>query len=213
MKLEREQIIHTAIALLDEVGIDELTTRKLAQRLGVQQPALYWHFKNKRALLDAMNNAMLAQHHFHARPMPGDDWKSFVLGNARSFRHALLAHRDGGMVHAGANAIPNDLERLEAQARILVNAGFPLDIAAYALVTIGRFVLGGVIDEQADQQEGGELQAGDLDANTAELPLVREALRLYREGGHEASFETGLALIVEGMEVRLRAILKEQTKG
>ena len=59
MKLQRDAVIRTALDLLDEVGIDGLSTRRLAERLGVQSPALYWHFKNKRALLDAMAKAMM----------------------------------------------------------------------------------------------------------------------------------------------------------
>jgi len=50
--LERDLVVNTALKLLDEVGLDGLTLRKLAAELGVQAPALYWHFKNKQALLD-----------------------------------------------------------------------------------------------------------------------------------------------------------------
>ena len=50
-KLSRETVIRAALDLLNEVGVDGLSTRRLAERLGVQQPALYWHFKNKRELL------------------------------------------------------------------------------------------------------------------------------------------------------------------
>ncbi|EBR7419052.1 TetR family transcriptional regulator, partial [Salmonella enterica] len=52
-KLDKGTVIAAALELLNEVGMDSLTTRKLAERLKVQQPALYWHFQNKRALLDA----------------------------------------------------------------------------------------------------------------------------------------------------------------
>ncbi len=44
-KLDRETVIQAALELLNEVGVDNLTTRKLAERLKVQQPALYWHFR------------------------------------------------------------------------------------------------------------------------------------------------------------------------
>jgi TetR/AcrR family tetracycline transcriptional repressor len=63
MKVDRQGIFGHALELLNEVGIDALSTRAIAQRLGVQQPALYWHFKNKRALLDAMNGEILARAH------------------------------------------------------------------------------------------------------------------------------------------------------
>ncbi len=62
-KLDKGTVIAAALELLNEVGMDSLTTRKLAERLKVQQPALYWHFQNKRALLDALAEAMLAERH------------------------------------------------------------------------------------------------------------------------------------------------------
>lgn len=65
-KLQPNTVIRAALDLLNEVGVDGLTTRKLAERLGVQQPALYWHFRNKRALLDALAEAMLAENHTHS---------------------------------------------------------------------------------------------------------------------------------------------------
>lgn len=53
-KLQRDTVVRAALTLLNEVGLDGLTTRRLAERLGVQQPALYWHFKNKQALIGAL---------------------------------------------------------------------------------------------------------------------------------------------------------------
>ena len=40
-KLDRETVIRAALDLLNEVGVDGLTTRRLAERLKVQQPAWY----------------------------------------------------------------------------------------------------------------------------------------------------------------------------
>ncbi|ELN4727202.1 tetracycline resistance transcriptional repressor TetR(D), partial [Escherichia coli] len=61
-RLNRESVIDAALELLNETGIDGLTTRKLAQKLGIEQPTLYWHVKNKRALLDALAVEILARH-------------------------------------------------------------------------------------------------------------------------------------------------------
>ena len=58
-RLNRDDVLRAALELLDEVGIDALSTRKLAERLGVQSPTLYWHFKSKGALLDAMSAAVM----------------------------------------------------------------------------------------------------------------------------------------------------------
>ena len=88
IKLQREAIIRTALDLLGETGVDGLTTRRIAAALGVQQPALYWHFKDKAALLDALAEAMLAENHSRSLPLPDEDWRHFLIENARSFRRA-----------------------------------------------------------------------------------------------------------------------------
>ncbi|WP_253822636.1 TetR family transcriptional regulator, partial [Salmonella enterica] len=72
-KLQPNTVIRAALDLLNEVGVDGLTTRKLAERLGVQQPALYWHFRNKRALLDALAEATLADTQPHSVPRSNPD--------------------------------------------------------------------------------------------------------------------------------------------
>ncbi|MFC6443938.1 TetR family transcriptional regulator, partial [Paenalcaligenes hermetiae] len=77
-KLDRQSVIRAALDLLNDVGADGLTTRKIAERLHVQQPALYWHFRNKRVLLDALAEAMLNENHSHSLPLEGEDWRHFL---------------------------------------------------------------------------------------------------------------------------------------
>ncbi len=59
MRLTRDQVVGVALDLLDEVGLDNLTMRRLAAALGVKNGATYWHFPSKQALLEAMADAML----------------------------------------------------------------------------------------------------------------------------------------------------------
>lgn len=49
-----ESIVREAIALLNEEGIDGVSLRRLAARLGIKAPSLYWHFADKSALLAAI---------------------------------------------------------------------------------------------------------------------------------------------------------------
>ena len=102
MAIGRDRIVAEALQLLNEVGIDKLSTRKLAERLGVQQPALYWHFRNKSELLDAINSEMLLRYHSERLPKPGQDWVAFTLANARSIRKTLLSVRDGARLRRDA---------------------------------------------------------------------------------------------------------------
>ncbi len=207
MKLDKQQIVDTALDLLNEVGIDQLSTRLLAQRLKVQQPALYWHFKNKRALLDAMNEEMLRRGHNHPMPAPGESWQDFVRRNARSFRGALVAFRDGARVHAGTEAEPGEVERFEKLLHFLGDAGFTPVMALELLISIGRYTVGCVLEEQAEYPIGPG-RGTALDEAASGLPLFSEALARYRAGGHVALFESGLDLLIAGAEAHLAGVVR-----
>ena len=199
MKIDRSTIVNEALALLNETGLDALSTRALAERLGIRQPALYWHFRNKRALIEAMNSEILARGHTHRWPRNGDDWQSFMLQNSRSFRRALLAYRDGGRVHAGTEADPEGLDNVEAHLVLLTASGMSVEAAMELLVTLGRYTLGCVIEEQSEPPPGVEA----LDHAAEGFPLTKRALAHYRRHGEEAFFEAGLQMIVEAAARRL----------
>jgi AcrR family transcriptional regulator len=52
--LTRERIVQLAIERADALGLEQVSMRKLAAELAVTPMALYWHFANRDALLDAM---------------------------------------------------------------------------------------------------------------------------------------------------------------
>lgn len=55
----RREMLEVAIALVEREGISALSLRKLAERLGVSQTALYHHFRDKQALLCAVGEAAI----------------------------------------------------------------------------------------------------------------------------------------------------------
>lgn len=199
MKIDRQRIVDEALLLLNEAGLDALSTRALAERLGIRQPALYWHFKGKRALIDAMNAEILRRGHTHAAPKPGDVWSAYLLANCRSFRNALLAYRDGGRVHAGTEADPQDLAKVETQIGLLVDAGMTPETAMELLVALGRYTLGCVIEEQAEPQPNTK----QLDEAAADYPLTSRAVLHYRDSGPAMFFEAGVTLMIEAAAMRL----------
>jgi AcrR family transcriptional regulator len=183
MKLDRETIVGEALTLLDERGLDAVSTRQLAKRLGVEQPSLYWHFRNKASLLDAMAEAAIAGHATAPLPTASDDWRDWLVENSRSFRRALLAHRDGARLHAGTTPQGVDLSRALQKLGFLVSAGLPEGDARIAMLTTSHFTVGSVLEEQAEV--GGE--GAGLD--------------------RAAAFEAGLGLIVEGVAARVGRFL------
>lgn len=195
MKIDKDLIVTEALALLNERGLDGLTTRALAERLGVAQPALYWHFKDRRALLDAMNDAIEAK--FAAIPAPsGVPWQDYVFQIGQAFRAALMAHRDGARVHAGTRA---NRGLLEQHMTVLVGAGLPIPLAIQLLVSVGRFVVGWVLEEQAEA-------SAPPDPNAVQSPgLAGQAIRAFFDAGDEATFAFGLRMIITGAETALKA--------
>ena len=152
MKIRREQIIDTAVSLLDRDGLDGVTLRKVAAELHVYVGALYWHVQNKQELLDEMANALLSEYFAQVEgPTPEQDWSDWLQGICQLLRQAMLAHREGARVVAGAGfGRAVILARLvELIVQNLLAAGFSLRLAFLTCSTALSYVYGFVIEEQA----------------------------------------------------------------
>jgi TetR/AcrR family tetracycline transcriptional repressor len=207
--LERDLVVRTALRLLDEVGLDGLTLRKLAAELGVQAPALYWHFANKQELLDHMATAIADE--ARAAILEDGPWDERLVAYARGNRRALLSHRDGARVVAGNRPVDSMLPTMEHALANLVEAGFTPGEAMRSLVAIGTFVGGFVTEEQAEARRNadeGWTEEQDMEAfqrllETGELPTLVAALAETGDPNGDATFEHGLKLIIDGMRATL----------
>lgn len=88
--LSRDLIVETALALIDEEGLEAVTTRRLAEELGVQAPSLYNHMRSKDALLDAVAETVMDQVDASAFDRLG--WRAALTAWAWSYYDALAAH-------------------------------------------------------------------------------------------------------------------------
>lgn len=149
-----------ALDLLDQVGFEGLSTRRLAAELGVKGPSLYWHFATMAELRDHMAEALLAD----AMPSPDPatspgDWRSWLAEGAHGLRRAALSRRDGARIliagrptgTRAALSFPAMAGRLEAE-------GFTRDQGVSALLALGRYVLGWTLAEQVAGAEGRPAQ-------------------------------------------------------
>ncbi|WP_421404635.1 TetR/AcrR family transcriptional regulator C-terminal domain-containing protein [Agrobacterium fabrum] len=210
MAIGRDRIVDEALLLLNEVGIDKLSTRKLAERLGVQQPALYWHFRNKSELLDAINSEMLLRYHDDRLPKPGQDWVAFTLANARSIRKTLLTVRDGARLTAGTRPSVAEFADVESVLQLYVETGFSAEEAFGIAICVTRYVVGYVLEEQGERERDRMDQNSpntDLMAELAPFPLLAKALEnfpIIRTVNTEAVFESGLSYLLAGMKEKLR---------
>jgi AcrR family transcriptional regulator len=199
--LDRRRVADTALRLLNEVGLDGLTLRAIARELDVKAPALYWHFKDKQALLDEMATEM-----YRRIAAPDDTWQERLLKTNRGLRTALLAYRDGAKVFSGSRFTGIEhAEQMEEVLRLLTAAGFTLAKAARALTTTYAYTLGFVTEEQGVQPLPGERREGFDAAERARVmaahPLAAQAGRELFED-YDQHFEEGLALLIAGIEAR-----------
>jgi len=149
--LTKTAIVRAALDLLDEAGMDGLTVRALASRLGVQAPALYWHVRGKQALLDEMATLIWRQIGDVMAALPGDmSWRELMRTYAVTVRSELLGHRDGAKAFSGTTLTdPDVVRRQEVTFASLTRQGFTLRDAALALVLLHDFTIGFCVEEQS----------------------------------------------------------------
>ena len=93
--LSRERVLHAAMVLADQEGLDSLTMRRLGQKLGVEAMSLYNHVANKDDLLDGMVDIAFSEIDLSSN---GADWKAIMRRRAMSAREMLAAPPLGGRV-------------------------------------------------------------------------------------------------------------------
>jgi AcrR family transcriptional regulator len=181
--LDRQQIIQTALDLLQKGGAKSISTRRLSEQLGIKSSSLYYHFESKQQLLDYLTAAMLAP--VWRSPHGGESWQQWLTQIAQDLRRQLHAFKDSTLVVPGTTP-PQDFagESVALLYKPLLQAGFPPDQARYVLFTVLRFVAGWTWDEQVASSRGADRPAA-----------------INNEG-----FEFGIRVIVRGLDAELQSI-------
>jgi TetR/AcrR family fatty acid metabolism transcriptional regulator len=82
----QQQIVETAIKLIAEKGIQNLTTKNLAKEIGISEPALYRHFSNKLEILKAVIT------HFQIKMQPAFDKLNKSVNSLNKIESFILEH-------------------------------------------------------------------------------------------------------------------------
>jgi TetR/AcrR family tetracycline transcriptional repressor len=208
LALDRQRIVAEAVALLDAEGLDSVTTRKLAARLGVQSPTLYWHLPNKAALVTAIADAILDQEFGDlSPPEPDQHWPDWLSGLAQRLRRALLAHPDGARVISAAQLSVTMAAISELAMSTLLAQGIPLRQARVIVLTVERFTVGHVLEEQAPRPDAEALKGFDMAAFTEQHPTVVAAIADYFRPGRTVDdlFRDCLEVVIAGAAVKAGA--------
>jgi TetR/AcrR family tetracycline transcriptional repressor len=219
LPLQRSHVVDVALKLLDDIGLDALSTRRLAAECDVRPGALYWHVASKQDLLDAITEKILEG--LPQRPVPpGATWREEVRELATGLRDALLAHRDGARLLAGSvSPGPQRLGLADRLMGVLASTGAPLAAAAYGADTVLSYVTGFVLQEQSASLDtsGADAEARqavlDAEFDAERFPHLAVWARSWSPDSRGLSFAAGLGILLDGLESHLARAASADAAG
>lgn len=209
MALTREEIVQTAIGLLEQDGLEGLTLRRLARSLGVSAPTLYWHIRDKRHLLDLMVEQMMGGARERQKLPENIEWWEKVTLVMRRHYKVLISHRDAPLAMAGKRPTEAMLPMIEEWLGLWTSAGFPPGEALNSILATNNFVLGAALEYQATVARERAGTPALCPEEKARFPRLSEALAARRTQDPHANFEHGLRLIISGLRQRQAELLAE----
>lgn len=200
--LSLERIVATAIELLDADGVDGLSMRKLADRLGAGAMSLYWHVDNKDKVFDLALDAVLA--YDGLSPASGvQAWRGEIVHMLEDWRAVMLRHPWSASLLPRRALGPNILCRLELLGRSLCRAGVPdagLNVAIWSLwnYVIGATITRANFDRSDDDQAAAQRLLSGLGEHYP--TIARTALVLDKDW--DGTFKKGLDALLDGLVPR-----------
>jgi TetR/AcrR family transcriptional regulator, tetracycline repressor protein len=210
MKVNREMVTRAGLKLLNEVGLEQLTLRLLGKELKIQAATVYWHFKNKQELLDAMATVVLAEGSRYMVPRKElADWDVWAAMFGSGLRKTLMGYRDGARMVAGTRLMNTEyMKTAERIAARLVASGFSVRETAVVLSTIYNYTLSFVMEEQAVFPRPGE-RSHQYDLAERNAWLDPKMFPNLRSSGpvlfdkFDRRYKEGLELILSGAGLRV----------
>lgn len=186
-RLTRELIVATALAMIDEDGLDAMSMRKLGTHLGVDPMAVYYHVPNKAALFDGVVEAVLRELDEELALLPPD-----VVAMMTAYRDVLRRHPHAlPVVSTRPIRTPGALVPFERILVSFLEAGFAPEAAVTAMTCAVEYTIGHVIAEVAEPYGGETPYDPELFADSP-APLRASA-----------RYSVGLVSLVDGLRARL----------
>jgi cyclase len=204
LPLSRERITAAAIELADDKGVEQLSMRNLAARLGVEAMSLYNHVKNKDDLLDAMLDAVVGE---ISLPVVGGDWRAEMRRRSHGMHDVFVAHPWVVPLFASRISIgSNMITLIDRTVGCLFEAGFSYPAADQVWHTIECHTFGFLIKDQNFPIAPGDYAS----AAQSFLPMLPEELypymnrsaKLIADGTYDGRnlFSFGLDLLLDTLE-------------
>jgi len=185
--LTQERIAKTSLELIDAIGLDDFSTRRLGAALGCEAMAIYNHFASKDALLDAVVDRLFRE---VTLPERGRGWEARVRGFASSYRALAHAHPKAFPLLATRRFRTRARNLVDRIVGALIEEGFSPKAAAELFRVVASYCNGAILDELS----------GAFPTADDQHPNIRRVQDYLGPAQYDALFERGLALLLAGFE-------------
>ena len=215
--ISAEEILAGAFRFAEEESLQALSMPRLAAQLDVGVTSIYWYFKSKEDLLDALTEQAMVQFYAELHVPAGLAWDEHLREFFREFRRIFRAEKvlnDLIIVRTGTvteKALTAAFERIEEVLEALVDAGFSRDEAIYGYSALSVYTRGALFIERGYQAaEKRPTVRRPTAGDPAHIPLISDvASRHTMAMTGEDDFEFGLENSLRG----LRVLLAEHRAG
>jgi AcrR family transcriptional regulator len=196
-KVDHDEIVETALGIVDDEGIEALSMRRLGKDLSVDPMAIYHHISGKPELLDALVDRVMAEVDLSVDD-PELPWQERVRRMAYAYRDVLKRHphllpviADGRARMFGGLAPANTL------LSIFDAAGLPRSKWLIAMSAFSSWILGSTLSETTSG-EGASDVIIDWAANAPadHYPYVAVAIATHTPTEPDAYFRYGVISLI-----------------
>ncbi|BBI33514.1 TetR/AcrR family transcriptional regulator C-terminal domain-containing protein [Cohnella abietis] len=217
-QISEDKILEASWELLGEDGIEKFSMRRLADRLGIQAPSLYWYFKSKqnlyRRLAGQVSKKILEEFRSEG------DWKEQLSEFAVTVRRVLCRYPCSTQLMMLTLPLDPDIIRFTNRMLLCVEST-PLaqEQKIQAVTTLLNYIFFFVLDDYQHQRsvaaslkDQGAPPEGEMERLLDAMSETDAGLfrRMFKSGlfelmGTDGAFEFGLNLILLGIEQVIKA--------
>lgn len=208
--LSAERIARTALAIIDEQGIGEVSMRAIAARLGVKAMSLYKHIATRDLILDAVVELVVRELDAdpQVRSSATDGWRDYLERLARGVRRYARAHPHAfPLVTTRPAQAPwvnpplRSLAWIESLLVVLIEEGFTGEQVLFAYHSFNSFLLGYLL------METGAMTALDSQAaiDPGQYPVIHQLAPRLAEPHFTEEFERALQAMLDRIGHQLGA--------
>jgi AcrR family transcriptional regulator len=196
--LTRERIEKAALELIERDGLQNFSTRKLAELLGCEAMSIYHHFPSKAHLMDALLDRVIGG-------LPPPPTKGTFLQKlsrrAHEFRDMALAYpKFFQFIVMHRMNTPTALGFLNGILAIFREGNFDDETRARLFRSLSYYLMGALLDETAGYAKGpSAVVPVPMDVQRRDYPEIAAVGPYFQPQHHKKTFDAGLEILLEGI--------------